>query len=81
MTTEATLEKLVRVFASQLKIDPSEVTRETSMDSLDKWDSLRHMRLILAIEEEFSIEFSDDEVADMTSVAIIMESIGEHIGL
>ena len=36
------------------------------------WDSLKHMELIVAFEEGFGIEFEEDEMIEMTSLAKII---------
>ncbi len=43
------------------------------MEATSTWDSLSHMELIAAIEDEFSIELTSDEIISMTSVATITE--------
>ena len=37
------------------------------MDTVEQWDSLRHMNLVLSIEDEFGITIPDEEAADITS--------------
>ena len=46
-----------------------------TMDDLEKWDSLNHMKIIAAIEEEFSIRFDDDLLEKLTSLEIIKEEL------
>jgi acyl carrier protein len=53
------------------------VTDTSSADSLDTWDSLRHMNLMLALEEEFGIKFSDEQIMTMSSVGRIVAGIDE----
>lgn len=40
------------------------------------WDSLAHVKLILALEEEFDVKFSFDQVANVKSVAELKRIIG-----
>ena len=35
------------------------------------WDSLNHMNLIVALEEEFNITFDEDEISEMISLELI----------
>ena len=39
------------------------------------WDSLGHMNMVGAIEEEFGLEFEVDEITEMTSAGKILEMI------
>ena len=42
---------------------------------IETWDSLKHMMLLLALEEEFDIRFSDEEMVEMLSLPIIIDVI------
>ena len=53
-------------------IDVSLINNESSPDNIENWDSLKHMNLIIALEEEFEIEFDDDEIVDSMSYATIL---------
>ena len=63
--------KLKSVIAAILEIDENSVDQNTSMDNVESWDSIKHMDLILAIEEEFGVSVPDEEAADLTSYALI----------
>lgn len=58
---------LVETFA----IDPSELVDSLAMRDVPKWDSLTHIELIVGLEELYGIEFTQDEVVEMTSVSAI----------
>jgi len=36
-----------------------------SVDTVEKWDSLQHLNLVLVLEEEFNISFSDQEIKEI----------------
>ena len=42
-------------------------------------DSLKHMHLVLALEEEFGVEFEDDEVSGLATVADLTQAIGQKL--
>jgi len=56
-------------------IDIEQISDDASPDSIAKWDSLKHMQLILSLEEEFCIEFSDKEVVEVVSYQKILEAL------
>jgi acyl carrier protein len=58
-----------------LGVDPAELTDQVSPDSLEQWDSLNHMNIVLALEEEFGLRFSDEEIMEMLSVPQIVQAI------
>ncbi|MCG5247839.1 acyl carrier protein [Methylorubrum extorquens] len=72
--------KLKAVVATILEIDESQVDQNASMDSVESWDSIRHMDLILAIEEEFKVSVPDEEAADLTSYPLIKLVVSELVG-
>lgn len=69
-------EKLKKVFVSVFGISEKSITDDTSIETLENWDSLSHMNLIVALEESFSVEFEEDEFVSMTSFRAIKEIIG-----
>lgn len=61
--------------AAVLGVAADEIGAEASPATIESWDSLKHMNLILALEEEFGIEFSDDQVVELTSLPEIRQAI------
>ena len=58
--------------ATLLIVDVSAIDDESSMDSLPTWDSVRHMNLVLALEEEFKISIPDEDAGNITSYRLIV---------
>jgi acyl carrier protein len=56
-------------------LDVDSVSENDSMQTIKSWDSLRHLNLVMAIEERFGITFDPDEIPELTSVRKISESI------
>jgi acyl carrier protein len=54
------------------------VNEKSSPDSIESWDSLNHMKLVLALEEEFNVTFTDDQIVDMITAELILVSLKEH---
>lgn len=69
--------KIKNVMSIVFGIDSSEINNETSPDSIDKWDSLSHMNLIVALEEEFNIEFEVEEISELMNIKSILEIISK----
>ncbi|MFD2612366.1 phosphopantetheine-binding protein [Paenibacillus gansuensis] len=44
---------------------------------LDAWDSLKHMELILLLEEEFNVRFSMEQAVNLNSLDDIVNILGE----
>ena len=64
-------DKLKKVMAIMLKVDLSEINEDSSMDNVASWDSLRHMNLVIALEEEFRVTIPDEDAANITSYKLI----------
>ena len=62
---------LKQVMATMLKVDPSTITADSSMDNMLNWDSLRHMNLVLALEEEFKVDIPDEDAGNITSYKLM----------
>ena len=72
-------DKLKQVVADVLEVDPASIGADFSMDTLEQWDSLRHMTLVLSIEDEFGISIPDEEAANITSWPLIRLVVGEQL--
>lgn len=64
-------EKLRVVLADVLQVAPSLLTDDLAMQDVDAWDSLKHMELIVSLENTFGIQLSFDEIVNMQSVGNI----------
>ena len=63
-----TLERLTKIVVDQLGVESSQVTMEAKFRDDLKADSLDLVELIMAIEEEFGGEVSDDDAQKIVSV-------------
>tara|TARA_A100001391_G_C5023544_1_gene266510 strand:- start:416 stop:658 length:243 start_codon:yes stop_codon:yes gene_type:complete len=79
MTDEALFEKVAKTMAVVIGVDQSEITADSSMDTIEKWDSLKHMKMIMALEQEFEVMFDDEDVVEMLSVPLIIIAIKEKL--
>lgn len=70
-------EKLFEIIAKIMGVPADTVTIESSPESIPSWESLRHMRLLLAVEEAFSVEFLDDEIVEINDAQSIMQKLEE----
>ena len=66
---------IMKIVSRVMEVPVEKLDKNSSMDTVEKWDSLRHMKLVLALEEEFDISFTDEEIVEMLSVEIIIETM------
>ena len=81
MTREQKFEKLNEVFRDVFDDDSICVTDTTTSDDIEDWDSLEHINLIAAVEQEFGMKFNMGQVVTMKNVGemadIIMSQLPE----
>ncbi len=54
------------------------VTPDTRRRDVADWDSVAHVKLILSLEEEFGIRFSEDEVSSIQTVGELLDAVEAH---
>jgi len=61
-------QRVCTIVSNIMTVPLASMTLESSPDSVENWDSILHMNLILALEQEFGVSFDDDQVVRMLSV-------------
>ncbi len=67
--------QLIDIFAEVLEISPSAITQDIKTDDIETWDSLRHLRLFMTIEEKMGVKFTTEEIVGISSMEEIRNSI------
>ena len=75
------LERTLAIVADIFEVPLEQVLPESSPDTIETWDSLRHLNLVLALEQEFGIQFSPEEIEQLLSVELIVALLAEKIVL
>ena len=79
MTEREVWDSLVVVMRETFEDHALEVTRETTADDVDAWDSLSNVELMLALESKFGVRFYTGEIARMRNVGELIDTIGLHL--
>tara|TARA_B110000003_G_C16651608_1_gene534433 strand:+ start:5295 stop:5522 length:228 start_codon:yes stop_codon:yes gene_type:complete len=72
-------DKLKDILSILFEVDKSEITDTFSSDDTDYWDSITHMNMVVAIEEEFDIEFDDEEILELLNFSLIKNIVNSKI--
>nr|WP_010545413.1 acyl carrier protein [Sphingomonas elodea] len=56
------------------------ITPATTADDVDEWDSLSHIRLIVAMERAFGIKFANAEIESLENVGDLIDAIAKKTG-
>lgn len=75
MAETALEEKFFTILSSMLTVPRDKLDRESSRATLAQWDSLKHMHLVLALEDEFGMEFDDAEVGGLMSAGALLDVV------
>ncbi len=67
-----------QIMADVLRMNEADITGNLTMDDLEAWDSLKHMDLIVSIEQVFGIELTFDDIIIMRSVAAIKQVLNAN---
>lgn len=68
-------ETIRKIISEQLSIDQSEITLDTNMTTDLEADSLDAVEIIMAIEDEYSIEIPDDKIEEFTSLKQLVDFV------
>lgn len=79
MTREAVYETLNEVFRDVFDDESIEVNDTTTSEDIEEWDSLEHINLIAAVEQEFGIKFNMGQVVTMKNVGEMVDIILSQI--
>ena len=69
------LKRLNEVFRDVFDDDDIVVTPKTTADDIEDWDSIEHITLIGAVEDEFKMKFKMGEVSGMNNVGDMLKII------
>ncbi|MFC1525477.1 acyl carrier protein [Candidatus Latescibacterota bacterium] len=72
--------RVIRVASQILGGSEADLTVSDSPETVSEWDSLRHMNLILGLEEEFGVTFSDTEMLELVDIQSIVDVTSQKCG-
>ena len=67
----------MNLIAKTLEVDVEEVEHDTAVGDLPEWDSLHHLMIIKAIEEEYNIKFEQEDLAELEDVSDLIALVKE----
>lgn len=67
----STLEQVQAIASDIFGVPSAKITTDSSPETIETWDSMQHLNLVLAIEEKFGLQLSPEEIEEMTSVGAV----------
>ena len=69
-------QKVKSIMAETFKVAPNAINADTSPDNLDQWTSLKHVDLVLNLQQAFDIEFTDSQIVEeLLSYKTIVQTV------
>ena len=81
MEMERVLNEVENIFRDILDEESLNLTRDTTANDVDGWDSLTHIQLIVAIEKHFKVKFSSKEILSWKNVGELLDSLQDKVVL
>ena len=70
-------QKILDIVSQIMEVPLESVTLASSAETISSWDSLKHMNLVLALEETFGVLFSEEQIAELTQVGTILTIVAK----
>jgi len=67
--------------ADLFNLPPDRVTAQTSQADVEEWDSLQHLNLVLALQQEFQVQINPEEMEKINSVETAVKIVQEKLGI
>ncbi len=71
-------ERILDIVGSVLGVAVDSLDDDSSPENIESWDSLKQMSLVLALEQEFTIRFTDEEILELLSVRLLVAAVLER---
>lgn len=73
------IEELQEIFRGIFDDEELVISRDTTAEDIEDWDSLTHMQLITEIEKKFGIKFTTDEIVKASDLGEFIDIIEEKL--
>ena len=71
--------KILNIMSNVFEIDIDQISDNVSPQTVEQWTSLRHLQLIVSLENEFNITFNNSDLFTMTNLETIIDKINKCI--
>jgi len=71
--------RVAAIAAAVFCVPESSLGPRSSPDNIESWDSLHHLSLVLALEQEFNVQFSPEEIEQLLSMELTTALLEEKL--
>ena len=80
MQLSATTFERVRAIASDVfRVPADKLSADSSPESVENWDSMQHLNLVLAVEEKFGIQLDPEEIEQMKNIGAVAALVDKKL--
>jgi acyl carrier protein len=69
--TASTFEQVRGVASDIFGVPADTITAESSPETIENWDSMQHLNLVLAIEEKFGVQLDPEDIEKMKNIGAV----------
>jgi acyl carrier protein len=69
--TASTLQQVRSIASDILGFPADKITAESSPETIETWDSMQHLNLVLAIEEKFGVQLEPEDIEQMKNIGAV----------
>ena len=73
-------DRVFKVISQVMGVSINDINEDSSPDTIEKWDSLQHINLVMALEEEFEVHLGVNDIIEMLNVGLIVLVMKSFIG-
>lgn len=77
---KTTFERVRGIAADVLGVSPDGIEERSAPEDFENWDSILQLNLVLALEQEFDVQFEPEEMERMTTVGRMAALLDEKLG-
>ena len=74
------IEKIQEIFKDVFDNEELLVEEKTTSEDIEEWDSMAQIDIVVALENEFQIKFTIEEVQKLTSIKSMMSTLSKKLG-
>ena len=72
-------DRVRNIAADVLEVPATKLTADSSPETIETWDSVHHLNLVLALEQEFNLQFEPEEIDQMKNIQHILDILGSEV--
>jgi acyl carrier protein len=69
--TSSTFEQVCNIASDIFAVPVDKITAESSPETIENWDSMQHLNLVLAVEEKFGVQLEPEDIEKMKTIGAV----------